>query len=267
MRSLLLVNSLLLLLGYSWALHIDFQHVKSIRGGAKFIASNIMAIYDGSSSPGIPGLFPIQYPWYESGLTWDSMIRYWALTGDTTYNDRISRALLFQADRKEYMPANQTATEGNDDQATWGLACLTAAEYGLPPPPSGSGVNSWVELAQDVFDSQVVRWDASTCGGGLRWQIFTFNRGYTYKNALSNGDFAQLAARLARYTGNLTYSDWAVKATEWSLDVGLINKPNFAVYDGADVAQDCSNMNKVQWTSNYGTYLSALAYITNQTVS
>ena len=97
---------------------------------------------------------------------------------------------------------------------------MTAAERGFPDPPSSSGVKSWLQLAQSVFDSQVLRWDTKTCGGGLRWQIFAFNDGYDYKNTLTNGNFMQLGARLARYTGNQTYSEWASKVSDWTFKVG-----------------------------------------------
>jgi hypothetical protein len=74
------------------------------------------------------------------------------------------------------MPANQSKSLGNDDQGFWGMTAMTAAEYNFPNPPSDQP--SWLSLAQAVFNTQAPRWDASSCGGGLRWQIFTFNTGY-----------------------------------------------------------------------------------------
>jgi hypothetical protein len=48
------------------------------------------------------------------GGSWE-IYRYY--TGDTTYNDEVSQALLWQAGSDyDFMPANQTKTEGNDDQ-------------------------------------------------------------------------------------------------------------------------------------------------------
>lgn len=96
-------------------------------------------------------------------------------TGDTTYNSVVSQAISFQAgDNGDFMPANQTKDEGNDDQVFWAFAAMTAAELGFPAPSSGP---SWLSMAQAVFNEQAARWDTSTCGGGLRWQIFTWNRG------------------------------------------------------------------------------------------
>jgi mannan endo-1,6-alpha-mannosidase len=117
-------------------------------------------------------------------------------------------------------------------------------------------------VAQNVFEDQAARWDDSTCGGGLRWQIFTFNNGYNYKNTFANGQFLALSARLARYTGNKTYSDWAEKAYTWSTTVGLVSTQG-SVYDGADVTTNCSAPNHIQWSSTAGAYLYGSAVMYN----
>src|SRR5437773_12544718 len=75
--------------------------------------------------------------------------------------------------------------QGNDDQAFWAFAVMSAAENKYPDPPAGGP--QWLALAQAVFNLQVSRWDVTNCNGGLRWQIFPFNNGYNYKNSISNG--------------------------------------------------------------------------------
>jgi len=150
--------------------------------------------------------------------------------------------------------------QGNDDQAFWAFAAMSAAEVNFPAPPDKSP--SWLALAQAVFNLQVSRWDPQHCGGGLRWQIFPFNNGYDYKNAISNGAFFQLAARLARYTGNQTYADWAEKSYDWVLTTPLITK-DYVIYDGAQIANNCTEANKLQWTYNIGTYLMGAANMYN----
>jgi len=107
----------------------------------------------------------------------------------------------------------------------------------------------------------VQRWDTETCDGGLRWQIFPFNVGYNYKQSFTGAAFFQLAARLAQYTGNQTYADWAERQYDWMTDVGLIAR-NGAVYDGTDVNTNCSQLNHIQWTYNPGAliYGSAVMY-------
>src|SRR5271167_4871113 len=151
-----------------------------------------------------------------------TLVDYWRYTGDTSYNDVTSQALLFQVGQNnDYMPANQTKDEGNDDQGFWGMAAMSAAETNFQNPPADQP--QWLALAQAVFNTQAARWDNSTCGGGLRWQIFTFNNGYNYKNSISNGCFFNIAARLAKYTGNDTYAQWASRTFDWEQAVGLID--------------------------------------------
>lgn len=260
LRSLsLLATGLLTLAGSSIAIKVDVNDAQSISDAAKTVVDHIVSLYDGKDSSGIPGLLPPPYYWWESGLAHDSLINYWFLTGDGTHNDLVTQGLLWQLSETEnFMPPNQTKSLGNDDQSTWAHACMTAAERGFPDPPSNSGIDSWLQAAQNVFDNQVERWDTDHCDGGLRWQIYPFNNGYDYKNTLSNGNFLHLAARLAHYTGNQTFTDWATKITEWSEDAGLVSSKG-AVFDGVSV-NGCKP-NHIQWTANFGIYLSAYAYM------
>lgn len=137
---------------------------------------------------------------------------------------------------------------------------MTAAETQFP------GISSsppWLDIARNVFDAQAARWDNLTCGGGLRWQIFSFNNGYSYKNAISQASFFQLAARLAKYTGNQTYSDWADKAWDWSTSVGLVTT-DFKVFDGTQASSNCSSISKLQWTYTAGAFLYGSAVMYNE---
>lgn len=153
-------------------------------------------------------------------------------------------------------------SQGNADQATWALTAMNAAERNFSAPPSG--IPSWLKLAQNTFDSQAPRWDKKTCKGGLRWQIFPFNNGYNYKNGFSNGQFMQLAARLYALTGNQTYSDWAELAYSWAVDAGIV-KDDGTTYDGAQTEDDCSQVNKLQLTSNSAVWLYGSAVMANAT--
>ena len=153
-----------------------------------------------------------------------------------------------------------TPAQGNDDQAFWAFAVMSAVELNFPDPPAGKP--SWLSLAQAVFNEQASRWDTTACGGGLRWQIFTWNNGYEYKNSISNGGFFQLAARLARYTGNQTYADWANKSYDWIIGTPLFTS-DYHVYDGADMSNNCSVAGQIQWTYNIGTFLMGAANMWN----
>jgi mannan endo-1,6-alpha-mannosidase len=150
-----------------------------------------------------------------------------------------------------------TNLQGNDDQSFWALAALTAHERAFP-----AGSHPYLSLASAVFDTQAARWDDETCGGGLRWQIFTFNNGYNYKNSMSNAQFFQLAARLAFATGNKTYSEWAEKEYTWAESIGMIDTDG-AVYDGTDVTLNCTQMNHIQWTATSAAFMYGTALMYN----
>lgn len=190
-----------------------------------------------------------------------SLINYWYYTGDTTYNENVKQAMIHQSGEEfDFMPTNQSKTLGNDDQGFWGMAAMTAAETGLEDPDTGPG---WLALAQAVFNTQKPRWDNSTCGGGLRWQIFSFNVGYNYKNSISNGCYFNLAARLALYSGNQSYADEAVKTWDWMWNVGLIKHDTYHIVDGAHNTDNCTAMDSNTWTYNSGIFLLGAAAMYN----
>lgn len=225
----------------------------------------MMKFYSGNVTGGIPGLLPGPYYWWEAGAMFGSLIDYWYYTGDTSYNDVTTQAMLFQVgDKDNYMPSNQSKSLGNDDQAFWGMAAMSAAELKFPNPPADQP--QWLALAQAVFNSQALRWDNSTCAGGLRWQIFTFNNGYDYKNTISNGAFFNLAARLAAYTGNQTYAEWAERAFDWTHAIGLMSD-DYYFYDGSDDKINCTQINHIQWSYNAGVFLLGSATMWNLTQS
>lgn len=160
-----------------------------------------------------------------------TLVDYWHSTGDDSYNPMVRQALIHQAgEDKDYLPQNQTAQMGNDDQGFWAMSAMLAAEYAFPDPP-GDAELSWVAGVQAVFNAMVTRWDEDDCGGGLRWQVFDFNNGWQYKNSVSNGCFFNIAARLARYTDNSTYAEWAEKIWDWEIDMGLISE-DYRLRDG-----------------------------------
>lgn len=206
-------------------------------------------------------MFSDPYYWWEGGAVFDSLIDYSALTGDKQFDDLIGEALVHQSDSEfDFMPKNQTRSIGNDDQSYWGLAAMSAAEHNFPTSKLGN--RTWIDLAKNVWNSQVQRWDEESCHGGFHWQIFQFNNGYTYKNTVSQGQFMLLSARLAKFTGNSTYSDWAQKVFKWTQDIGFVDD-GFHVYDGADSVKDCTKIDQVQWTSNNGIFTEAAALMFN----
>lgn len=221
------------------------------------VAHDVMSFYNGNQSGQTPGLLPQPYFQWEAGGMLMTMIDYYYYTGDSTYNDVVTQGMLWQAGpNNDFMDANQSHVEGNDDQAFWGFAALSAAEQGFPNPPSGSP--SWIQLAVNLFNDQASRWDPTTCNGGLRWQIFSYMAGYDYKSTIANGAFFNIAARLALYTGNDTYAQWANKAYDWTIGAGYVTQ-DFTFYDGAHIEANCSDISKLQWTYNLGVFLHGAA--------
>lgn len=180
------------------------------------------------------------------------------MTGDEQYDGVVSEGLEWQHGTDDFMPKNQTKNLANSDQTTWALAGFAAAESKLPT------ADTYLTTAKTVFDQQVLRWDDKTCGGGLRWQIFVFNNGYDFKNAFSNGNFFELAARLGRNTKNATYSEWAEKTFKWSQDIGFIDE-KWNVYDGATVGDECKQKSKLQYSAAAGAYIVGAANLYNST--
>ncbi|KAL2136396.1 hypothetical protein VTI74DRAFT_3830 [Chaetomium olivicolor] len=221
----------------------------------------MMAFYPGNKPGGVPGLLAQPYYWWEGGALMGSLIDYWYYTGDTQWNDLAEEGLLFQVGpNNDYMPPNQTMTEGNDDQGFWGMAVLSAAEYNFQNPPSDKP--QWLALAQAVFNTQAARWEEQDCGGGLRWQIFTWNNGFNYKNSISQACFFNIAARLARYTGNQSYAEWADRTWDWMVTTKLLDTETYHIYDGMHI-ENCSRISPYQWTYNTGAFLLGAAAMYN----
>ncbi|TGJ82746.1 hypothetical protein E0Z10_g6018 [Xylaria hypoxylon] len=248
------VAGLLLLANNSiFAYELDVQSTDSIKNVAQQLAADLVSMYNGNQPGQTPGLLPQPYYWWEAGALMGALIDYWYYTGDTTYNDITQQGLLHQVGPyNDFMPPNQTLTEGNDDQGFWGMAAMSAAEYNFQNPAEDKP--QWLALAQAVFNTQAARWDTQHCNGGLRWQIFTWNNGFNYKNSISQACFFNLASRLALYTGNSTYADWAVRTWDWMTGVGFIDNA-YRVYDGATVEQNCADITPYEFSYNVGAFL------------
>lgn len=142
---------------------------------------------------------------------------------------------------------------------------MTAVERSFPLPSTANV--TYIDLAKGVFNDMAgPRWNTSTCNGGLQWQFNPNNAGFYYKSSIANGGFFQLAARLARYTGNSTYSDWAEKTYDWMARIGLLDS-NYYVYDGTDDTINCTGIDHDQWSYNVGTMLLGTAFLANISTS
>ena len=245
------------------AIPLDLSSPDSIKAAASTVASDMLQYYTGNVPGDVPGNLPQPYYWWEAGAMFGSLIDYYYFTGDSQHNDITMQAMLHPVGPdKVFQPPNQTKTLGNDDQAFWAMAALSAAENRFPNPPDAAGV-SWLAVVQGIFNLQAARWNTETCAGGLKWQIFAFNNGYNYKNTISNGCFFNMGARLAVYTGNATYADWADKTWDWASRILFDTNYNF--FDGSDDNLNCTQLDHIQWTYNAGTFLVGAANMYNFT--
>jgi mannan endo-1,6-alpha-mannosidase len=197
------------------------------------------------------------------------MVEYWHYTGDSSYNNVTYEALTHQLSlslSSDFNIPGEAFDTGNDDQAFWVIAAMSAAEYGFQEPKAPSP--SWLQVAVNAWEVFVQRWaiDSSSCGGGLRWQFQPNMAGWNYKNSISNSLFFQISARLARFTGNQTYMDWSNRIWNWTAEIGMIDNL-YNVYDGSDVLLNCTELDHHQWTYNVGAFLYGAAVLTNYTNS
>ena len=83
-----------------------------------------------------------------------------------------------------------------------------------------------------------------------------------FSPGIANGCFFNLGARLARYTDNKTYSDWAEKTWDWMQKIGFMDG-EYNIYDGAHVETDCKDINRAQFSYNNAVFLQGAAFMYN----
>jgi len=90
----------------------------SVKSSAQLIAENILSYYPLGSSSSFGqtiGTFGSSYSWGEAGAVWYGLVDYWALTGDSQFNDQVNAALVAQSGLPNalsvFLPDNQSTTE------------------------------------------------------------------------------------------------------------------------------------------------------------
>ncbi|KAH8682116.1 family 76 glycosyl hydrolase [Xylariales sp. PMI_506] len=234
------------------------------------VLEDLLTFYHGDEPGWVPGILPGpppdgDYYWWQGGAMWGAILDYRYRTGDTTYDDIVTTAMLFQVgDGRDYNPRNWSASMGNDDQAFWALSAMLAAETGYTDPAKDEP--QWLALAQAVFNEQTSmdrRVASGNCEWGLRWQVYPSNNGYDYINTIANACYFNIGARLARYTLNDTYKDLAEKTFDLLQTLEYVDA-DWNVYDGAHLP-DCTNINQAQFSYNAAMLLQGSAFMYNYT--
>lgn len=261
--------SLITLLTKVLSVSMTAGDVDSVCEAAAFVANGELNYYEGLKYGGTVGMFASPNYWWNAGEAFGGLICYYTFcqSDNKTLRTIIQEGMIHQAGADfNYIPSNQSLTEGNDDQGVWGMAIMEAAERNFT---AADDEHSWISLTQAIFNTMNARWDTDNCGGGLRWQIFTWNSGYDYKNTISNGLLFHLAGRLARYLDNDTYLETAEKVWNWMEEIGFFNRDGdeLTIYDGAkiDSNKSCSDVTTLKWSYSYGIFISGCAYIYNYT--
>ncbi|KAM0332257.1 hypothetical protein ACHAQA_002533 [Verticillium albo-atrum] len=233
---------------------------------AKTLAQDLVVLYQGTEAGGALGLLDEMsvsnsyHPGHAATFA-DTLISYWRVTGDETHNDLVVEDMArFAGEDGNFLSADFANITANSDRGYWAMAAMSAVEYDFPPPPDGRP--SWLDVARNTFDdlAQVIE-DAKgrgACDGGLPWWH------KLYMNSEAMGAFFNLAARLARYTGNETYAEHANDAWDWLLRV-LVDGETWAVYDGTQASNNCTMINKVQFSAGAGLLIQGAAFMYNLT--
>lgn len=250
------------------SIDLNINDKDSICSAAKIVSDGMWNYYEGFKRGGTVGMFASPNYWWNAGEAFGGLVDYFTYcdSDNSTLEKWIYDGMYHQAgDNYNYIPSNQSTTEGNDDQGVWGMAIMEAVERNFTNPE----LHSWLEMAQAIFNTMDARWDTEHCGGGLRWQIFTWNSGYNYKNAISNGCLFHIAARLARYTGNESaYLPTAERVWNWMEEVNFLTEEdngNLRIYDGANIEENCTDVTDLRWSYTYGIFMAGCAYLYNVT--
>ncbi len=187
------------------------------------------------------GVYASPAGWWNAANSITVIANYTAASGDSQYQSVLNHTFLsapFSQGHANFI------NNYYDDSGWWALAWIAAYD--------ATGNHAYLNMAETIFIYMTAGWD-SVCGGGLYW-----NTANSYKNAISNELFLDVAAKLAnRTTGaaSASYLAWAQKEWAWFDNSGMINSSNL-INDGLSTA--CANNNGKEWTYNQGVILAGL---------
>jgi predicted alpha-1,6-mannanase (GH76 family) len=175
--------------------------------------------------------------WWQSANALGATVDYMQGTGNRAY---LTDVQSFYA---AHSSTNFIVNKYYDDEGWWALTWIKA--YHL------TGNTAYLNTAKAIFANMTGGWDG-TCGGGLWW---TTDK--TYKNAIPNELFLDIAAQLHRVTpGDTSYETWAAREWAWFHQSGMITSSNLVV-DG--LSSTCQPLlTSTTWTYNQGVILGGL---------
>lgn len=193
-------------------------------------------------------LLLVRYPetlhTYRDGHDFHAWQRFVAVSSFADY-ESVSADPRFHG-RAQALLADRRGIDGNDDDLWVAEAVLDmAALRGADPIALAD--------ARRIFDHVATGYWDGTCGGGVWW-----DHARTYKNAITNELFMDVAARLYDATGASLYKERALKSWAWFLNSGMINS-SFSVNDGLDAL--CHNNGGPAYSYNQGVILDGLLHL------
>ncbi len=183
--------------------------------------------------------------WWQSANMLETTINYMQVSGNSAYASDISTTYNLNS-------SGNFLNNYYDDEGWWALAWIKSYDY--------TGNSTYLSMARTIFVDISGGWDTSTCNGGVWW-----SKSRTYKNAIANELFLEVAARLhERVSGDTvggggpngkSYIDWATAEWQWFQASGMINSQNL-INDGLTSA--CQNNGQTTYTYNQGVILGGL---------
>ncbi|HEX6835607.1 MAG TPA: glycoside hydrolase family 76 protein [Polyangia bacterium] len=226
--------------GVDGGLAIDPGPGGDFRAYADGAAAALQQLYSAST-----GLFP-STGWWNSANALTALIDYSIATQSSAYVGDIANTF-------DHNSSAKFLNDYYDDEGWWALAWIRAWDL--------TKQARYLDMAKTIFDDMAGGWDA-TCNGGIWW-----SKARTYKNAIANELFLEVAIRLHQRTpgdaGAGSYLDWATREWSWFDKSKMING-NDLVNDG--LTAGCANNGGTTWTYNQGVIIGGLvdlAAVTN----
>ncbi|OJJ77541.1 hypothetical protein ASPBRDRAFT_50411 [Aspergillus brasiliensis CBS 101740] len=257
------------------ALDLDINSTQSIKNAATVTVQNTLT--NSSLSGNVNPVYGDTNQWIFNSSTveawlYSTLIPFWNLTGNDTYNELISKRMYSMAGLELGSSWAESDNDTNMNHGAWALGAVTAAEMDFP---ADSSKQPWIIYAGQAQGTMRSTFTFSTvCDGGLEMGNNALEEtNKSMKDALSNGEFLQLSARLAYLTtgdNQTSYADDAVKIWNWCVDNDMVVESNWTVnflVTNTTVSGNCTAMttNNGEYTYTYGLYMSAAAYMYNVT--